>query len=401
VSGRLFASSLRAVARYKLRAGFMMLGSFVGVSALTVVLSLGSGAEARVLKTVRQLFGASSITVYAGGGLFRGGPRTESQRLTIDEVESAVRELPAVVDWDPVQIAGAEVRYGERLRRVRVEGHSERAERVWARGVSRGEYFDGAAVAGYARVALLGETVARDLFGDEDPVGAEIRIGPVPFRVGGILERWGTDAHGMDRDDEVLVPITTAMRRVLNVDTIRVARFVVRDPAQIEQTQAQLTRSLRERHGIAAGQPDDFTVMTSLDVQRMVARTQRVFFVYLPLVASIAFVAGGVVAAALMLVSVNERVGEIGLRRAVGARPEDIRAQFLLETAVTSLTGGLAGLAAGLAIAQYAAGRLGVDDTVSIPAILLGVGLSVATGLLAGVLPARRAARLLPADALR
>jgi putative ABC transport system permease protein len=398
---RVAASSLRALRRYRLRSAFMMLGSLVGVAALTVVLAAGSGAERKVVETLRQIFGASSITVYAGGGLFRGGPRTESRRLTIDDIEAVAREVPAIVAWDPVQVSSVELRHGERTRTVRLEGHSERAERVWDRGVSRGEYFDAAAVAGSARVALVGETVARELFAGEDPLAAEVRIGPVPFRVVGVLEAWGTDAHGLDRDDEVIVPITTAMRRVLNVDTIRLARLAVDDPGRIETAVGGVNAVLRDRHAIAAGQPDDFTVMTSLDARRIVARARRVFFVYLPLAAAVSFLVGGVVAATLMLASVSERVGEIGLRRAVGARPADVSAQFLLETAMTNLAGGSIGLLVGIAIARFLAARLGVPGTVSAGTVALGLVLAALTGLLAGVVPARRAARLPPAEALR
>jgi putative ABC transport system permease protein len=398
---RVAASSLRALRRYRLRSAFMMLGSLVGVAALTVVLAAGSGAERKVVETLRQIFGASSITVYAGGGLFRGGPRTESRRLTIDDIEAVAREVPAIEAWDPVQVSSVELRHGERTRTVRLEGHSERAERVWDRGVSRGEYFDAAAVAGSARVALVGETVARELFAGVDPLAAEVRIGPVPFRVVGVLEAWGTDAHGLDRDDEVIVPITTAMRRVLNVDTIRLARLAVDDPGRIETAVGGVNAVLRDRHAIAAGQPDDFTVMTSLDARRIVARARRVFFVYLPLAAAVSFLVGGVVAATLMLASVSERVGEIGLRRAVGARPADVSAQFLLETAMTNLAGGSIGLLVGIAIARFLAARLGVPGTVSAGTVALGLVLAALTGLLAGVVPARRAARLPPAEALR
>jgi putative ABC transport system permease protein len=303
--------------------------------------------------------------------------------------------------WDPQLVFGAAVRHGDVTATARVYGQSERYERVWERGVTRGECFDASAVAGSARVALIGETVARELFGGGDPLGAEILVGPVPIRVVGTLEPLGTDAHGMDRDDEIVVPISTAMRRLQNVDTIRAARLVVGDPALVGETAREIKRILRERHAIAAGQPDDFTVMTPLEVRRMVARVQRVLSLYLPLVAAVSLVAGGVVAGSLMLVSVNERVGEIGLRRAVGARPQDIRLQFLLETAVTTLGGGLAGIVLGSVAAQLVASRMRLGGVLSWKAILLGIALSAVTGLVAGVLPARRAALLQPADALR
>jgi putative ABC transport system permease protein len=387
--------------RYKLRTGFMMLGTLVGVAALTLVLSVGEAAERKILSTVRQLFGVSSIMVYAGGGLFTHGPHGTSGRLTIEDIEALARELDAIEAWDPLQALSGVLRHADSSVTARVMGQSERWERVWDRSVSRGESFDAAAVAGSARVALLGETVVRDLFGSEEPLGAEILIGSVPFRVLGILDPLGTDAHGMDRDNEVVVPITTAMRRLLNVDTIRQAKLLVKAPAEVEPTAEEVKRVLRERHGLGAGQPDDFTVLTPSFVQARVGQVQRVSFVFLPLVAAISLVAGGVVAASLMLASVAARVGEIGLRRAVGARPVDIGLQFLLETAATTLGGGLVGLLIGCAGAQLVASRMGLGGILSGKAILLGIAAAAATGLLAGVGPARRAARLQPAEALR
>jgi putative ABC transport system permease protein len=398
---RLLRTSLRAMARSPLRSGFMTMGSLVGVAALTFVLTVGNAAERKLLATVRQLFGASSIVVTGGGGFFMGGPRGESSRLTLDDA-SALGQLPGVEAWDPLQVVPeAQVRRRDVSRTVRLMGESERGERVWDRGVSRGEFFDAAAVASSARVALVGETAAHALFGEEDPLGEEVLIGNVPFRVTGVLERMGTDIHGMDRDNEVVVPVSTAMRRVLNVDVIRAVKLAVRDPQNVDEVTREVTRTLRERHLLAEDQPADFTLMTSSTVQQMVGRVQRVLFLYLPLVAGISLLAGAAVAATLMLSSVTERVGEIGLRRAVGARPRDIRTQFLLETAVTAVGGGLLGAVLGSGVAVLVATRLHLPVALSPGAIGLGLGLAALTGLLAGVVPARRAAALEPAMALR
>jgi putative ABC transport system permease protein len=403
-TARLLRSSLKAMGRHRLRSGFMMLGSLIGVAALTFVLTIGAAAQRKLLATMGQLFGPSSIVVSGGGGFFLGGPRGAASRLTLDDAEALAEALPEVVAWDPlVALSAAQVRRKDAAHTVRLLGESERSERVWDRGVSHGEYFDAAAVTASARTALIGETVARALFSEEDPLGEEILIGSVPFRVGGVLDALGTDIHGMDRDNEIVIPISTAMRRVMNVDTIRAAKLLVRDPQTVDETAREVTRILRERHGLGEGQPNDFTLMTSSRIQRTVAQVQRVLFLYLPLVAGISLLAGGTTAATLMLSSVNERVGEIGLRRAVGARPRDIRLQFLMETAVTAMGGGLAGAVVGSSLALFAAARMNLDLGVGPVAVAIGVGLALAavTGLLAGVLPARRAALLQPATALR
>ena len=411
---RLMTHSLRAMTRYKLRSAFMMLGSFLGVLTLVLVGSTGVAAENKIVETMRQIFGSSSILITAGGGVMMGGPRPASSRLKLDDIAAVARAVPGVTAWDPQQaVRGAELRHESAAASARVLGQSERGARVWDRGVSRGEYFDAAAVAGAARIAVIGETVSASLFGTEDPIGADLQINSVPFRVVGILERFGTDLHGMDRDNEVVVPISTAMRRLTNTDAISSAKLLIADPARSEETAKLVAETLRELHGLApgqqdeelhgeaSGQRDDFTVMTPVQVQRMVGQAERIFFVFLPLIAGVSLVAGGVVAATLMLVAVNERVAEIGLRRAVGARPADIRLQFLLESLVTTLGGGLLGLITGIVISQVVASRMSLGDILPWRMVFLGIVLSSVTGLLAGVAPARRAARLQPIDALR
>src|SRR5262249_42172109 len=346
-SARLAKHSLRMMSRYKLRTGFMMLGSLIGMAGLAFVISFGQSAQRKILKTVGQVFGDSAIVIQDGGGGRMGGRRAPGTRLKIDDIEAIAKEVEGVEAWDPMQAVTTCVRRGDSTDNAQILGESERWQRVWNRTASRGDLFDETAVKASARVAIVGETVAKELFGNDDPIGADIQIGSVSFRVIGILEPWGTDPHGMDRDNEVIVPISTLMRRLTNVDTISTAKLLASDPTKAEQMKAQMKRVLRERHALSAGQPDDFTVITATEIRRMVGRVQRVMFVYLPLVAATALIVGGIVSASLMLASVNERITEIGLRRAMGARPGDIRLQFLLETAITILVGGLGGIAFG------------------------------------------------------
>lgn len=398
---RLVAHSIHALTRYRLRTSFMMVGSLVGVAALTFVVSIGQVAQRKMLVTVRQIFGTSGIMIGAGPHQMMGGPRQGAGRLTLDDVEALAKALPEIDAWDPQQTMVAAVRRGSATATVRVIGHSERSERLRARSVTRGVYFDAADVKRLERVALIGETVARDLFGNEDPLSGEILIESVPFTVTGVLDRVGTDLHGMDRDNEIVVPISTLMRRLTNVDSIAGAKLSIKDDQPIEDTARDITRLLRERHALASGQPDDFSVLTPVEVQRMFGRMQRALSLYVPMAAALALLVGGIVAATLMLTSVNARVGEIGLRRAVGARPGHIRLQFLVETAITMLGGGVVGIVIGLVAGQVVANRLEFGGVFSWSAVLLGLFMSTVTGLLAGVAPARRAARLLPADALR
>jgi len=398
---RLLTHSLKVMSRYRLRSAFVMLGSLVGVAALTLVVSIGQGMEAKVMKTVGQIMGDSSILIMSGGSRMLGSPRAGASRLTIDDLTAVAAAVDGIDAWDPQQDIATVVRYRDRTATVRIIGQSERGERVWARSMTRGGYFGAADVTAAARVAVIGETVARTLLGGDDPIDAEIRIGAVPFRVIGVLEPFGTDMHGMDRDNEISVPISALMRRLTNVDTVSGARLLLKDPSRGEQIAAEVTRVLRTRHALAADDPEDFRLMTAVEVRQMTTWVRRVLLVFVPLLAAVILLVAGIVAATLMLSSINERIGEIGLRRAIGASPGDIRLQFASETAVTIAVGGIGGLLVGDVATWAAASRLQLAHTFSWQALAVGLAAMVATGFLAGILPARRAARLQPADALR
>src|SRR5262245_5751069 len=398
---RLVTHSVTALGRYRLRSAFVMLGSLVGVAALTLVVSVGQGVQAKVQKTVGQVLGDSSILIMSGGSRILGSPRGGASRLTIDDLTAVAAELDEIEAWDPQQDISSVVRYRDRTATVRILGQSERGERVWTRAASRGRYFDAAAVNSAARVAVIGETVARNLFAHDDPLDAEIRIGAVPFRVIGVLEPFGMDMHGMDRDNEIMVPISTLMRRLTNTDTVASARLVLRDPTRSEDTAREVTRILRARHALVTDEPDDFRIVTPTEVRKMTTWVRRVLLIFVPMLAGVILLVAGVVAAALMLSSVNERIPEIGLRRAIGARPEDIRLQFATEAAATILAGGLGGLVLGYAGAHAVAARMQLGDSFSWEAVVIGMVASVLTGALAGILPARRAAQLHPVEALR
>jgi putative ABC transport system permease protein len=398
---RLVTHSTGMIGRHKLRAGFMMIGSFIGVAALTLVVSVGLAAERKLLKLAHQMFGESSLMIIDGGGHMMGGPRNPGTRLKIDDVDAIAKQVPEIESWDPQQGLTASVRRGDLADTAQVLGETERSEHVWGRPAVQGAYFDDTAVKSSERVALIGQTVATQLFGNENPMGQEIQIGSVPFRVVGTLEPWGTDPHGMDRDNEIVVPVSTLMRRLTNVDTITGAKLLIAASAHEDQVVKAIETILRERHGLSADQPNDFSILTASEVRKVMASIKRILSLYLPMVAAISLLAGGIVSAALMVASVNERAAEIGLRRAVGARSEDIRLQFLIETTATTLAGGVAGILLGYVLAHMGATHMHLGSVAPWGAATLGIVSSIAVGLAAGLLPAQRAARMSPVDALR
>lgn len=401
--GQIIKSSFRMMGRYKLRTFFMMIGILVGITALTLIFSIGKGTEQKILKEIENLFNASSIMVTSGRGRMMGGPQQGSTaRLTIKDLKTCAEEIPNIAMWDPWQLmSGREVKYKENSRELRIWAYSEQSELVWNRGVSRGEYFDREAVDSMSRVALIGEEAAMELFGEVDPLEKQILIGTVPFRVIGILEPMGVDPHGMDRDDELYVPITTAMRRLMNVDIIMAGKFLVKNPRIMKQTVSKITAILRERHYLDEGEPDDFSIMTPVEVREMVSSANKIFNVFLPLIAALSLLVGGVIASNLMLISVNERKNEIGLRKAIGAKSKDILFQFFVETVVITAAAGILGIFIGTVGVQALASVLDIPPVISWKAIGLGLVFSNLVGMGAGILPARRAASLLPIDALR
>jgi putative ABC transport system permease protein len=397
----LLTGSVRILTRYKLRSFFMSLGIVIGVAALVVMRSMGSGAEQDMMNKIERMFSAGSIWLLNRPNATHGGTR-DLGKLTIDDIEAIGEQLENVIDWNPSATIGSrEVQYQDRSRSLMIIGGSERAEAVSGRGVTVGEYFSGADVRSAARVALIGSKTAEALFDGENPVGKRIQIGNSPFRVKGVLEEHGVDPHGMDRDDEVHVPITTLMRRMLDLDTIGSAKLIISSTEEVDNTVEQVAELLRVRHGLADDEPDDFSIFTPTQVQQAVKKANRVLTVYLPATAGVALLVAAIVIANIMLIAVRERIPEIGLRKAVGATDRQIGGQFLLESLAVTVVSGVLGVGIGAGILVAVARMMSRETKVTPDSIVLGLGAALVVGILAGWLPARQAARQEPVDALR
>lgn len=398
----LLAGILRTLGRFKLRTFFMSLGIVVGVAVLVATRSMGAEAERKISENVAKMMSSTSLFVQAGGGGMSSSKEGPTTTLKLDDLTAVADAVPEVVAWEPFQfLAGQDVSYRGTSRQVAVYGFTENAEAVWGRYVASGSPITAEDVRTSARVAILGPKTAAALFPDENPVGRKIQIGSVAFRVQGVVEPFGVDPHGMDRDDEVHVPVTTLMRRLQNVDYLTGVKIVVDDAERVEEVAGFIAGVLRERHVISPGEDDDFSIITPALVQKMVRQANRVLQVFVPAGALVVLLVAAIVIANIMGLSVRERIPEIGLRKAVGATDGHIRAQFLSEAVAVTLLSGLAGVGVGVAAVVVAARMTGMAPVVTPEAVVLALGAASVVGVLSGYWPARRAARMEAIEALR
>lgn len=385
----LFVGSLRVMSRYKLRTFFMSLGIMIGVATLIAGRLIGTGAEQQITERVNRMFGPGTILMFA-------------EQLKYADLQAIQDQLDQVVAVAPrFGVGETTISYQALDQTTAVYGHTEQGEFVWNRNVTEGRFLSSDDLSGLARVALLGPTIAKALFADQDPIGEEIMIGQVQFRVVGVLEAVGIDPHGEDRDQDVFVPITTAMRRLSNADDIGTAKIVVENMERVDEDADQVAEILRERHRIAAGEPDDFSIYTSKFAGRVSMRASKVLNTYIFVAAAVVLLVAAGVISSIMLVVVQERVAEIGLRKAVGATEREISFQFLFEVVAVAIASGIVGIGLGLAIAQIVSVRIDVPMVITPTSITLGLLSAITVGIVSGILPARRAARLNPVDALR
>jgi putative ABC transport system permease protein len=398
-----FRVALAALTANRLRALLAILGIVVGVAAVIVMMAVGEGARREVLGKIQAL-GTNLIIVSAGQvKSVAGRPQAVGSVITLDlrDARAIGDECPAVARVVPVQSRKMAVKSGTGTTNSTVVGASEEFAEVRQFRAQAGRFFEADEVLGAQRVAVVGQTVLANLDLHGPVVGETIRIGNVPFEVVGVLERKGLNYAGVDEDDQIIIPVSTALRRLFNVAHLSSLYLQSRDEQSMALAAAQVTDLLRERHRITPGRVDDFLVQTQGEILATARETGQTFSLLLGSVAGISLLVGGIGILALMVISVRERTREIGVRRAVGARQQDILLQFVMEAATISLLGGLVGIAIGLASAVALAYATGWPTAVSSRAIVLAFGVSAGVGVFFGAYPARRAARLDPIIALR
>jgi len=402
---RIFATlrvALRALRRNLLRTLLTMLGIIIGVGAVIAMVSIGNGAKAQIEKQIANL--GQNVIIVMSGNLRRGGVGMgfgSAGTLTREDLQAIQREITGVNGVSPEVRSSAQVAAGNQNLQTSILGVSAEYTEIRSWPVSSGNAFTEQDVRNSAKVAIIGQTTARQLFVDEDPLGQVIRIKGAPFTIVGMLASKGMSMMGSDQDDTIMVPWTSALTRLTGGTTFRSFSVQAASPEDVADVQQQITELLRQRHRIQAAAEDDFTVRTQTEISDTATATSKTMTVLLGAIASVSLLVGGIGIMNIMLVSVTERTREIGIRMAVGAKGRDILSQFLIEAVSLSVLGGVIGILLGVGISQLLATKMNWPTLTSMESIVVAFVFSAAVGIFFGFYPARKAAQLDPIDALR
>lgn len=395
--------AMRALARNKMRSILTMLGIIIGVGAVIAMVSVGQGAQQQAQQQIAAM--GSNMLFVSSGTVSRGGMRMgwgATKTLVYEDMLAILRECPSVKAAAPGSQSTAQVVYGNDNWSTNINGTEPQYFDIRTWPMAEGSSFTQGDVDIAANVAVIGETVRKNLFSAADPIGQTIRINNLPFTVTGVLSPKGTSAAmGQDQDDIIVVPITTLQKKITGQDWLRWIMVSATSREASYTAQRQIESLLRDRHRIRSGQDDDFFVRNLADMADLADQQARLFTVLLASIASISLIVGGIGIMNIMLVSVTERTREIGIRMAIGATEGDVQQQFLIEAIVLSLLGGGIGIISGMGASFLITNTLGWPVLVSPAAILAAVVFSMAVGIFFGFYPARKAARLDPIEALR
>jgi putative ABC transport system permease protein len=395
-------SAFRALRRNKMRSFLTMLGIIIGVAAVIAMLAIGQGAQYSVEQQISAL-GTNVLIVIPGsqqtGGVHVGAGSATT--LTEDDAQAIQHDCPSVALISPGTRSGGQVIAGNLNWATAIEGTGPDYLEIRKWKVEYGDFYTDQDIKSATKVCVIGKTIADNLFPEQSPVGQNIRIRNVPFKVIGILAKKGQNAMGQDQDDIIVAPYTTVARRLTWYPYLRQILVSATSPSSIASAQKEITEVLRMRHKLMANDTDDFTIRNQADLATAATATTDILTILLASIASVSLLVGGIGIMNIMLVSVTERTREIGIRMSVGARSRDILTQFLVEALVLSLLGGIVGILLGVIGSSMISTLAKWPTIITTFSIVLSFGFSIAIGVFFGFYPARKAALLNPIDALR
>ena len=386
----------------KLRTILTMLGIIIGVCAVIAMVSVGMGVQKSVTDSISRL--GSNMLIVMSGSSNRGGIRGGAgsvQTLTYDDADAIKNKIKYVANVSPTVQTSSQIVYGNSNWNSTVTGVIPEYVSIQSLTMQSGIFFSEHDVDVRNRVAVIGTTVATNLFGAVNPVGKKIRIGNAPYTVIGLIASKGQSSGGQDQDDIVLIPLTTAQERLLGITYVRSINVQVSDADRMDEVQENIEKLLRQRHRIRAGADDDFNVRNLTSLMETMSETTTMITLLLGSIAGISLIVGGIGIMNIMMVSVTERTREIGIRKAIGATYNSIMLQFLIESTMISILGGIIGIIFGIGLAQAISKFGNFTTVISGLSIVASFGFSLFVGVFFGMLPARKAARLDPIDALR
>jgi putative ABC transport system permease protein len=390
--------ALRTLMSNKIRTFLTMLGIIIGVAAVIAMISLGEGAKMQVSRTIEGL-GSNLLIVSPGQKKFRHVRTGIEETLTIEDAAAIEKEIPLIKSISPEIFQVEQVKYGNKNSNTSVLGTAPEYINIRNFKIKEGRFFNKEDVNFLRRVAVLGDTVKNDLFGEGTPIGKFIKIRGTNFQVIGVLEAKGQTTW-FNPDDQILIPISTALKRLFGVTYVRSISLQAVSMDRLEDAAREVEKLLLKRHRIAKGEEPDFNVRTQLEMLSSMREITKTFTYLLGGIASVSLLVGGIGIMNIMLVSVTERTREIGIRKAIGAKNKYILKQFLIESVIICLIGGIIGIGLGIAI-SWIISSLGEWKTVVAPySIILAFAFSIAVGIFFGLYPARRAAMLDPIKAL-